>query len=155
MVVVSNLTSVSRTFYHQGLRKAITGPADFFVDEVLSFQRGTLLSRYTRLVLAFSISGLIHHCGEVSSGIPQAERGQMTYFTMQAMGIMIEDAVIALYDRSSIVKLPRNLEFALGYVWVLAWLVWITPTWFYAGLRHFDPVDDTFLFLVFKKVLDR
>ncbi|KAF7539873.1 hypothetical protein G7054_g1800 [Neopestalotiopsis clavispora] len=103
-------------FYHQCLRKPVSGPADYIVDRIFLLRRGTLLSRYSRLLLAFALSGFIHHMGEIATGISAQESGQFVFFTAQAASIMIEDAVMEVYRRSGL-RLSRRLEYALGYLW--------------------------------------
>ncbi|KAL7783265.1 hypothetical protein V8C37DRAFT_397334 [Trichoderma ceciliae] len=92
-------------YYHQGLRKALSGPADWVIDLVIP--RGSLISRYSRLALAFFLSAVLHHQAEGS------ETGQLIFFSSQALGIMLEDTVYKLYSFSPI-QLPRHIEHALG-----------------------------------------
>ncbi|KAL7914496.1 hypothetical protein GGI35DRAFT_434507 [Trichoderma velutinum] len=132
-------------YYHQGLRKALTGPADWMIDSVLP--RGSLISRYSRLALAFFLSAMLHHQAE------RSETGQLIFFSSQALGIMLEDTVHKLYNFSPI-QLPRPIEYALGYLWVLVWLVFLVPYWSYSTMRIIDdPVRDRATFEIFKKVL--
>ncbi|KAI6785817.1 uncharacterized protein J7T54_006156 [Emericellopsis cladophorae] len=102
-------------FYHQGLRRAITGPADAFVDQILRIRRGTLLSRYVRLTLAFALSGVIHWGAEVCSGVAKPDRSQFLFFTSQAFAVMSEDVVQSLYKRSGR-PLPALVERLVGGV---------------------------------------
>ncbi|KAL7897156.1 hypothetical protein HDV63DRAFT_87311 [Trichoderma sp. SZMC 28014] len=134
-------------YYHQGLRKALTGPADWVVGLVLP--RGTLISRYSRLTLAFFLSAMLHHQAE------RSETGQLIFFSSQALGIMLEDTVYKLYSLSPI-QLPRVIERALGYLWVLVWLVCLVPYWSYSTMRIMDdPVRDQATFEIFKTVLPK
>lgn len=86
---------------------------------------------------------------DVMSGIPISECYARRLFVMQTFGIMLEDAVEALSRTARLGKTPRALEDvkdsvessetwqkALGYVWVFAFLVWTTPSWSYANIRH-------------------
>ncbi|KAL6700283.1 hypothetical protein J3F84DRAFT_357669 [Trichoderma pleuroticola] len=134
-------------YYHQGLRKALSGPADWIIDSVLP--RGSLISRYSRLALAFFLSALLHHQAE------RSETGQLIFFSSQAFGIMLEDTVYKLYSFSPI-QLPRRIEHALGYLWVLVWLVCLVPYWSYSTMRVIDdPVRDQATFEIFKKILSK
>lgn len=134
-----------RKYYHQGLRRALTGPADYIVDMFLP--RGTVFSRYTRLTLAFLLSAMAHHAAE------RPETGQLVFFSSQALAIMLEDAVQALY-KSSGLRLPRAIEYALGYLWVLSWMTCIYPFWSYSTMRAMDdPVRDQSTFGIFKKLM--
>ncbi|KAL7958996.1 hypothetical protein V8C34DRAFT_304349 [Trichoderma compactum] len=132
-------------YYHQGLRKALSGPADWIIDSVLP--RGNLISRYSRLSLTFFLSALLHHQAERSETI------QLIFFSSQALGIMLEDTVYKLYSFSPI-QLPRRIEHALRYLWLLVWLVCLVPYWSYSTTRVIDgPVRDQATFEIFKKVL--
>ncbi|KAM0251890.1 hypothetical protein ACHAQJ_007952 [Trichoderma viride] len=134
-------------YYHQGLRKALTGPADWILDLVIP--RGSLISRYSRLVLAFFLSAMLHHQAEGS------ETGQLIFFSSQALGILLEDTVYKLYSFSPI-QLPQHIEHTLGYLWVLVWLVCLVPYWSYSTMRIIDdPVRDRATFEIFKKVLSK
>ncbi|EHK40133.1 uncharacterized protein TrAtP1_006184 [Trichoderma atroviride] len=134
-------------YYHQGLRKALTGPADWIIDSVVP--RGSLISRYSRLALAFSLSAMLHHQSEGS------ETGQLIFFSSQALGIILEDTAHKLYSFSPI-QLPRRIEHAFGYLWVLVWLVCLVPYWSYSTMRTMDdPVRDQATFGVFKKILSK
>lgn len=111
--------------------------------------RGNLISRYSRLALAFFFSAMLHHQAEGS------ENGQLVFFSSQAFGIMLEDIVHWLYSFSPI-QLPRRVEHALGYLWVLVWLMFVVPYWSYSTMRIIDdPVRDRATFEIFKKVLSK
>jgi hypothetical protein len=125
-------------FYHQGLRRAICGPADIFVDDVLHISRGTLVSRYLRLILAFAISGAIHGYAEISSGVPPRECGHFLFFTSNAFAIIFEDAVKGLYQRAGS-PLPILLERLIGYGWVGCWLFLMEPYWAYSSAKYAEP----------------
>lgn len=73
--------------------------------------------------------------------IPFAEAGQFYFFSVQALGIIFESAVQAIWTRTGI-QLPQFLQKGLGYIWVISWFCWITPTWSYTMMRHMDPVKD-------------
>lgn len=92
---------------------------------------------------------MLHHQAE------RSETGQLIFFSSQALGIMLEDTVYKLYSFSPI-QLPRFLEHALGYFWVLVWLVCLVPYWSYSTMRIMDdPVRDRATFEIFKKVLSK
>src|ERR1700753_3155341 len=88
----NNCNSVS---WHQCLRKVVTGLADMIVDSVIP--RGNHVSTYARLIVAFGISGLLHHSGDMAMGVPIREAGSVIFFVSQSLGIMFEDAVRGLY----------------------------------------------------------
>lgn len=54
---------------------------------------------------------------------------------MQAIGIMMEDTVQAIYrwyyGQKRSAASPRGWKCVLGFVWLLLWLTWTTPVWIY------------------------
>ena len=62
-----------------------------------------VVKRYMRLMLAFTISGIIHIGGDVGTGIPLRESGALKFFVMQGLGVMGEDAVIEFWKRRGII----------------------------------------------------
>ncbi|KAI1390764.1 membrane bound O-acyl transferase family-domain-containing protein [Hypoxylon trugodes] len=131
------------TSWHQMFRRGIQGISDL-ANDAFFIPRGTLLSRYFRLTVSFAISGLIHFSADMSMRIPLAEAGSMAFFLAQPLGIMIEDAVQHVYKKQGI-KFLRGYEHILGYVWLIAFQLWITPTWFYPPIRHMNPEKDGLL----------
>lgn len=127
-----------RTFWHQCLRKALTGWADFVSDDVLRLQRGTVLSRYTRLSLAFLLSGVLHECQDRLYGLPKGALSSVTFFSLQALGIMVEDCARAA---TAAVPVPKPVRRAAGYVWVIFFLCLTTPLWSFPKMRLGDEGD--------------
>ncbi|KAK7956579.1 membrane bound O-acyl transferase family-domain-containing protein [Apiospora aurea] len=126
---------------HQGLRKCVSGPADAFADSALRLPRGTYASRCIRLVLAFGVSAVIHAPADLAIGLSFAGGGQFYFFSMQAIGIIMESGVQDLWSRTGL-HFPRVLQKAFGYLWVISWFCWITPKWSYTTMRHMDPGKD-------------
>lgn len=101
-----------------------------------------MLSRYMRLFLAFLISGLIHHSSDLAMGIPRAEAGSLIFFLLQPLGIMLEDAFQALARQVPISRSLGSMERIVCYLWVVMFLAWSTPTWFYPQQRlGIDPAN--------------
>lgn len=95
-------------------------------------------------MLAFAISALIHHGSDMAIGIPKSEAGQFKFFFSQAGAIIFEEAVQTVYrvlsrKSASTSLLPRTAPLALGYIWVISWLLWITPVWSYPIIRYVGP----------------
>ncbi|KAL5871726.1 hypothetical protein ACKVWC_007373 [Pyricularia oryzae] len=120
-------------FWHQTWRKFLTGHADAISDKVLGIPRGTTVSVYTRLWLAFFISGACHISSDVGMGIPFSKTGAFATFLLQPVGIILEDLLRATLGK--VVPLPGGVKRVLGRVWVLAFLAYSTPVWFYAQHR--------------------
>ncbi|KAM7211476.1 Membrane bound O-acyl transferase family domain containing protein [Rhypophila decipiens] len=119
--------------WHQMFRVFLTGHADLFVDHILP--RHSWVSKYTRLFVAFAISGLIHYRGDILMGVPHAESGAMAFFTLHAAGIMVEDTIGPLLSSMMPSAGQGRLGRTLGYVWVCAFFVWTTPTYMYPASR--------------------
>ncbi|KAJ4137168.1 hypothetical protein NW768_002749 [Fusarium equiseti] len=124
------------TFWHQLYRRTLTGWGDFIPDKALGLRRGTLLSRYVRLTLAFLLSGLMHHpmVSVYSLGADDTWSCEK-FFLLQAFGIMVEDAVQTMAEGLS---LPRPMRRLAGYTWVVVFLVWSTPVWMFPPMRQGD-----------------
>jgi hypothetical protein len=115
----------------------VTGWGDFIPDKVLRLRRGTILSRYTRLLLAFLTSGVMHHCMQYIYRFSAEDSFAVEkLYAMQAFGIMFEDAVQAM---TAHVPVSKSVRRAVGYCWVLAFMSWSTPIMSYPALRGGDP----------------
>jgi hypothetical protein len=97
--------------------------------------KGSLIGRYTKIFFTFFQSGLLHAIIDYSGGMDLNDSGSLRFFCMQALGIMLEDVVQAVYryvsgtKRGS--KTPRWAKVA-GYIWIVAFMLfWTTPSWFY------------------------
>lgn len=118
--------------WHQMFRCFLTGHADLVVDNTLPFvSRHSAISRYTRLAIAFFISGLIHHHADQLMGVTNAENGAVVFFLLHAAFIMVEDALGPVF----IALLPERARHILGYLWVFAFFTWTSPVWIYSGMR--------------------
>lgn len=113
-------------------RSFLTGHAKFIVDCTLPFtSRHSPVSRYTRLIIAFLISGLIHARADQLMGVPNAENGAVVFFLLHAAIIMLEDALGNVFNNF----LPVRSRYFLGYVWVCIVFAWSSPIWTYSGMR--------------------
>ncbi|CAG9942328.1 unnamed protein product [Clonostachys rosea f. rosea IK726] len=118
--------------WHQMFRSFLTGHADLIVGNCLPFlSRHSLISRYTRLTIAFFISGAIHYRADQLMGVPNSENGAIIFFMLHALAIMAEDSIAPVISAF----LPLSIRRVLGLFWVLIFFVWSTPTWSYANTR--------------------
>ncbi|CAI6084213.1 unnamed protein product [Clonostachys chloroleuca] len=116
--------------WHQMFRSLLTGHADLIVDNCLPFlSRHSLISRYTRLAIAFFISGAIHYRADQLMGVPNSENGAIIFFMLHALVIMAEDTIAPVVSA----VLSLSIRRVLGLFWVLIFFVWSTPTWSYAN----------------------
>jgi Membrane bound O-acyl transferase family len=137
---VLNLQQLTRcgisfsVWWHQALRLPLSSTASFLASDVLRVRRGTLIARYLTLFLTFFVSGLLHLVADLTRGISWQASGALSFFCTHAGGIMLEDAVQAVLPVSAAHGWSSKCRRAVGYVWVLAFLVWSTPMWQYPSL---------------------
>lgn len=131
---------VYRYFWHQGTRQKFFAPAHLITFEALKIRHGTLLARYTVLLLTFVISGLFHQLADVAAGVPWWEARAVPFFAMQAVGILLEDTVQGVYrwisGRKRTDARPSGWKLWFGSCWVLVWLFWTTPLWAYPIMQR-------------------
>lgn len=114
------------------LRSFLTGHADLFVSKTVPFLRPrSAAHRHTRLAAAFLISGLIHWRADQAQGVSNAENGALVFFSLHAAVIILEDHVGPVF----LELLPRCARHIMGYLWVLAFFAWSSPTYMYPGMR--------------------
>jgi hypothetical protein len=79
---------------------------------------------------------------DIAQGIPWDETGALRFFLMQALGIMLEDAVTAVVGPLYRGRFNKGWMKVLGYTWVILWLVWASPVWVYPLVRRStgDPI---------------
>lgn len=91
------------------------------------------------LFTVFLISGLFHLAEDVGEGMNWRNSGSIRYYSMQPLGIMLEDAIQEVYHRNSKNrdKAPsdRLWKRMVGYMWFIAWMTWTTPAWVYPKAR--------------------
>ncbi|KAM0794859.1 membrane bound O-acyl transferase family-domain-containing protein [Usnea florida] len=121
-------------FWHQKFRNDFQGPAKFLTHNILHLKRGSLPARYSTLSFVFFISGLVHFASDLGRNMPPSHSGALRFFCTCALGIMLEDAVQAVYRR--LVGHGGGLGTRIaGYVWTGTFLGWATPCWGYPQLR--------------------
>ncbi|KAF2499988.1 hypothetical protein BU16DRAFT_578028 [Lophium mytilinum] len=130
---LSNITSLRgawNKFWHQGMGTSLTGPARYITTQIFHLPTSSLVGRYFYIMLVFQLSGLIHVVGDVAAGVPMRESGVREWFSVQALGLPIEDLVAAMTGTSKNEdgKLWQKI---VGFIWVCAWMVWTMPVWTY------------------------
>src|SRR5437762_13091049 len=86
-----------RNSWHQLLRKFLAGPSEMITHQILRMPNGSLIARYTKIIFTFFQSGLLHAIIDYSAGMNWDDSGSLRFFCMQALGIMLEDVVQAIY----------------------------------------------------------
>jgi hypothetical protein len=75
------------------MRSAVESLVSFLYASILHLRNGTITSKYTRVFLAFLISGLQHTTVDMEFGIPFLSSPASRFFFMQAIGITFEEAI--------------------------------------------------------------
>ncbi|KAF2014406.1 hypothetical protein BU24DRAFT_423362 [Aaosphaeria arxii CBS 175.79] len=117
------------TFWHQQLRHMLTSFTDAFAD-ALGIARGTNVSSYSKLFLAFFISGSFHALSQLNMPRPanitaeECSIGILKFFIWQACAITAEDFVQWLWRKTGWSTTSiRNI----GYLWVFTSLLLSLP----------------------------
>ncbi|RBA17527.1 hypothetical protein FPRO05_11242 [Fusarium proliferatum] len=132
--------------WHQTWRCFLTDHADWVVYDILHLPKTSLITRHTKNLVVFYISGLIHLAPDLTIGMPLKESSAIMFFTFQAVGIMIEDLVQSLNDKIGLVK-SSIMARCIGYVWLAAWLVWTIPWWSFSCTMHMKAGQDDLISL--------
>ncbi|KAF5001556.1 hypothetical protein FDECE_10904 [Fusarium decemcellulare] len=125
------------TFWHQGLQNNLRGSATWIVNNVFRIRSYSLLSRYLKILIAFSLSGLVHVPSDMGSAVPAAKSGAIQFFASQLIGLMLEDVVGNMFNPLWKTRGTRVLARLLGYFWVITYLAWSGPVrWFPVILKQ-------------------
>ncbi|EEA20522.1 hypothetical protein TMatcc_000506 [Talaromyces marneffei ATCC 18224] len=133
------------TFWHQNLRRMISEPVEFLAHKVLRLPKKGIVQRYLKIVLSFYLSGITHAVADISSTLSWGEQLTVEFFLIQALGIIIEDAVQAAWrlfssdPRTETVTPPARWKRVVGALWVTLFLIWSTPRWVYPGASKAGP----------------
>lgn len=116
----------------------------FIANTTLEFPKGSFMSSYIQLYVAFVMSGLIHAAADwVLMKDLSSFKGNLVFYSSQALVISFEDAVVALVKRLKIS--PKACPDVLLYGWVIVCLGFTSPLWFESmikvGLNFSPPVS--------------
>jgi hypothetical protein len=126
---------VNRKFWHQAIRQKISSPAYYTTYSLLGLRKGGITGRYTYILLVFTVSGLFHLAAEeYPYGIRWQQSGTLRFYSIQALGILLEDTVQAISRRLFSYR-PSRWTRAVGYIWVVLWILWTSPAYFYPLLQ--------------------
>ncbi|KAF4457348.1 hypothetical protein F53441_677 [Fusarium austroafricanum] len=134
-------------FWHQTLRRHLTSLSEHIIHDILHMSKG-LLSRYSKLIICFLISGVVHSSSDTTLGIPVEESNSVTYFVTTALVIMCEDGVQHVFR-----GVRGNWSRWFGYFWVLCYMYVMTPSWGYPAARAVRPQDQMVSFSLIKQFM--
>ena len=103
------------TCWHQMTRRPCS-EAGRVVKEICGFKKGTFLSKYSQIWVAFFVSLIAHHAGAIVACFEDGGLWQAVYFMIQPVGIMLEDLVIFTGAKMGI---SQNGESLSCYSWSL------------------------------------
>ncbi|KDQ11716.1 hypothetical protein BOTBODRAFT_46285 [Botryobasidium botryosum FD-172 SS1] len=119
--------------WHQSIQRMVVPHNKFVARTVLRLPRGSYMSAFVQLLVAFSLSALLHCGGDYVA----ARRLDVSwvFFVSQAFGIAAEDWVMRLFGGLISSAMVRRV---IGYIWVLSWfrlsVPWIVEPWAEIGL---------------------
>ncbi|KDQ17844.1 hypothetical protein BOTBODRAFT_29157 [Botryobasidium botryosum FD-172 SS1] len=119
--------------WHQALQRIVVPHNKFVAHTLLRLPRGSYLSAFVQLLVAFGLSALLHGGGDYMT----ARRLDISwkFFVSQAFAIAAEDWVARICGGMVTSPVARR---AIGYVWVVMWftisLPWILESWIDMGL---------------------
>ncbi|OJJ49482.1 hypothetical protein ASPZODRAFT_129961 [Penicilliopsis zonata CBS 506.65] len=121
-------------FWHQQFRWPFTTFSSFVSRSVLHLPRHSRVERSMSVLLAFLLSGLMHHVG---SPVEEAS-GAIPFFTVFAVGMVIEDELLwrwrCWFGRGFYSTATTTIwERIVGFVWVSVWLAMVAP-WYTADI---------------------
>lgn len=125
----------------------------FWTHGIFRGKKGTLYARYLNVTFPFLLSGILHTVLDICGGVPSSEARTWVFFILQALGIMAEDLVEGVYcwlfskRKGNQIVQPelQSWHKVVGYIWVYLFMVWTTPAWSFANLRHADPKNNYIL----------
>lgn len=106
--------------------KMLSAHGKYVANTHLQYPKGSFMSAYIQLFVAFFVSGIIHGAADFVA-IHDFHRvvRNIRYFVLQAVAILFEDTVIAYGKKNGIKSVPK----VVGYAWVVGWMVWSGPIW--------------------------
>ncbi|KAJ6009304.1 toxin biosynthesis protein Tri7-like protein [Penicillium canescens] len=127
------------TYWHQTLRWPLTATSAFITRTLLKLPYPSLIERYSNLLLAFLVSGIIHLSAQYK-GFITTPPGAIHFFTSFTLAIMAEDGIQAIWARMAgedktvqkfSTRLPTLWKRLVGYIWVTMWLTLLGPLYSY------------------------
>jgi hypothetical protein len=126
------------------IRWPFTATSNYLARDLMALPRPSLLERYTNIFFVFLVSGMMHVVSDLFMGISVSQSTSLLFFCSMTLGIIIEDAVQAVWSRLSDSHRPGRASTVdsdgcavpcwrklVGFIWVCSWLSLTTPVWLY------------------------
>ncbi|KAK4169998.1 membrane bound O-acyl transferase family-domain-containing protein [Cladorrhinum sp. PSN259] len=137
---IQSLRSFWSTFWHQTNTHRLRVTSNWVLFDVFRLPRGSKAARYARPCIIFLLSAVFHVAIDVSSGMLPSESGAMRFFTIQPLGIAVEDLITWILSGSMTAK-PTLLQRWGGALWVLLWMTWTVPAYMFPVLARIESGD--------------
>lgn len=111
------------------LRTCLVRNTNVFISSVLRIAHHTSVAYVIRLVLVFALSGAVHVGLDLGFTLPIRETGAMSFFVMQAVGMLLEQVVWTVLRRVGCGENFGTAGRIVGYLWVCVFLAATAPTW--------------------------
>jgi hypothetical protein len=116
------------------------GLGKLVANKLLKIPRGSSLSSFVQLQVAFLLSGIFHFAGDFMFEKRIVYRS-FGFFLLQPVAIVFEDLVIGI-AKQLLLRMGVKLEpgkdkrswaeaavRVIGYIWVAVWFCWTFPAW--------------------------
>ncbi|PYH89122.1 hypothetical protein BO71DRAFT_364127 [Aspergillus ellipticus CBS 707.79] len=124
-------------FWHQYLRWPFTSVSTAITCRVLRLPKPSLIERYLNLTIVFLLSGTMHVCANIVSGVEGGNPGTLLFFLAQAGAIIFEDTVQHFWQRRRGIAGTGTpiWQRIVGFLWVFGWLGTSFAWWWYPIMR--------------------
>ncbi|KZF19120.1 hypothetical protein L228DRAFT_241799 [Xylona heveae TC161] len=132
-------------WWHQTFRTMFSAPSQWLIEK-MNMNRKSPLAKMLQLVIAFSLSGVLHACGSYTNLPPSRPMsGSFLFFILQPVGIMVQIGLSAALKKAGITaRMPKYVRQAGNFIYVHVWLYYIAPLltddFARQGLWLFEPV---------------
>jgi hypothetical protein len=114
-------------WWHQTFRFAFEAPGKELI-RALGLQRNAPFARLLQLVIAFTLSGMLHACGSYTAAGPTRPLNLLSFFLLQAAGIFCEALLREiLRPAGRKMRMPKSLRSALTFACVHLWFYHTAP----------------------------
>lgn len=118
------VTNLNRSTWHQLNRHWFELTSNWVVHSVLSIRRGTSLSNYGKLFVAFFCSWAFHTWGPFCA--TRKDLGTFRSFMSQLLAIFVEERAM---EFSRLFGIQGRRWRVVGYIWTWFWIIYSWGVW--------------------------